>query len=132
MMSEDPTITPIAWPTLSPSASRVDPAVHAELLAPGGKIQPQHSELMRTTLPVMIQYPAKPCQVHVLRSSGIGIRSRLHHYSQSVRKEPMGVNSTHIGVLIVSIVVDWAFQLRRPVRYSIFSLLGHHLLGNSR
>jgi len=34
IIKDDPTITPIACPTLSPKASRVDPAVHAELLAP--------------------------------------------------------------------------------------------------
>lgn len=62
IISDEPTITPIACPTLRPSASSVEPAVHAELFAP-----------------VMIQYPANPCHVHVLLSSGIGIKSLLHH-----------------------------------------------------
>ena len=66
IISEAPTMTPVDCPTLRPSASRVDPAVHAELLAP-----------------VMIQYPANPCHVHVRLPSGIGIRSRLHHYYMS-------------------------------------------------
>ncbi len=46
-----PTITPIAWPTDRPKANRLEPEVHAVVL-----------------MPVIIQYPAKPCQVHVRRS----------------------------------------------------------------
>jgi hypothetical protein len=34
MINEAPTMTPMDWLTLRPKASSVDPAVHAEVLAP--------------------------------------------------------------------------------------------------
>lgn len=95
-----PTIHPIAWGALRPRDSSVDPVVQAVVLIlcssnPDisrqvcGRLAVKYLYLISydslvlenrvpATHPQMTQYPANPCQVQVLLSSGIGIRSRLH------------------------------------------------------
>ncbi|KAK8068130.1 hypothetical protein PG996_007242 [Apiospora saccharicola] len=77
-----PTTHPIACVELRPSDNSDAPAVHAEVfMLYVNRVNQSVFCLFHVLVeshPQMTQYPAKPCQVHVLRSSGIGIRSRLH------------------------------------------------------
>jgi hypothetical protein len=126
MINEAPTITPIDCPTLRPSAKSVDPAVHAELLAPFREVSDAEEiilEAQRLHVPVIIQYPAKPCHVQLLRSSGIGIMSRLQNLNRpnQLGNVPTTLSpSTYVCILIVGIFVNWTLQLRCPVEKFLF------------
>jgi hypothetical protein len=88
----------MAWGALRPRDNKVEPAVHAVVLMLSSigehaymlkktqcivvnqniRQHPANVHKYVRTYPQMTQYPAKPCHVQVLLSSGIGIRSRLH------------------------------------------------------